>query len=43
MIVGRRRRNTGSESGDYLELWAGWDTCALRIDVEVCDRRRLHR
>ena len=32
---GTPKRNTGSESGDYLELWAGWDTCALRIDVEA--------
>ena len=32
---GTPKRNTGSGSGDYLELWAGWDTCALRIDVEV--------
>ena len=32
---GTPKHNTGSGSGDYLELWAGWDTCALRIDVEV--------
>ena len=32
---GTPKRNTGTGSGDYLELWAGWDTCALRIDVEV--------
>ena len=32
---GTPRRNTGTGSGDYLELWAGWDTCALRIDVEA--------
>ena len=32
---GTAKRNTGSGSGDYLELWAGWDTCALRTDVEA--------
>ena len=32
---GTPRRNTGSGSGDYLEMWAGWDTCALRIDVKA--------
>ena len=32
---GTPRRNTGSGSGDYLHLWAGWDTCALRIDFEA--------
>ena len=32
---GTPRRNTGTGSGDYLELWGGYEECALRIDVEV--------
>ena len=32
---GTPRRNTGTGSGDYLEMWGSYNECALHIDVEV--------
>ena len=32
---GAPRRNTGTGSGDFLELWSGHKECALRIDFEA--------
>ena len=29
------RRNTGTGSGDYLEVWGGYEECALRVEFEV--------
>ncbi|MDE0364518.1 MAG: DUF1588 domain-containing protein [Gammaproteobacteria bacterium] len=32
---GEPRSNSGSGSGDYLDLWSGYEECALRIDFEA--------
>ena len=34
-VCGTPRRNTGSASGDYLEMWGSYNECALHIDVDV--------
>ena len=32
---GTQRRNSGTGSGDYLEMWGGYEECALRIEFEA--------